>query len=107
LLLVPGLALEGAGMGLVMAPLAAAALAGLPARDAGVAAGVLVTVQQFANARGVALIGLVFFGALGRATGVTAATPGYAAAFSIAPCCLAGLALVLAALVRRLLRIPP
>ena len=102
LLLVPGLALEGAGMGLVMAPLAAAVLAGLPARDASAAAGVLVTVQQFANALGVALIGLVFFGVLGHAPRPAS----YASAFDMSLDCLIGLAAMLALLVRRLLRQP-
>jgi EmrB/QacA subfamily drug resistance transporter len=105
-LLVPALLLDGAGMGLVMAPLAAAALAGLPARDAGAAAGVLVTAQQFANALGVALIGLVFFGTLGPAAGLSDEASGYATAFDASLVCLVALALVLAGLVRTLLRIP-
>ncbi len=65
-------------MGLVMAPLVANVLVGLPARDAGAAAGVLAAVQQFANALGVALIGLVFFGVLAQAPPAAA----YATAFS-------------------------
>jgi EmrB/QacA subfamily drug resistance transporter len=104
LLLVPALLLDGAGMGLVMAPLAAAALAGLPARDAGAAAGMLVTVQQFANALGVALIGLVFFGVLGPAAGQHAEAGSYAVAIDASLLCLVALALVLAWLVRALLR---
>jgi hypothetical protein len=93
LLLVPALALEGARRGLVMAPLAATVLAGLPARDAGAAAGVLVTMQQ------VALIGLVFFGVLGHAR----SGAGYATALGTSLDWLTGLALVLAALVGVLL----
>jgi EmrB/QacA subfamily drug resistance transporter len=92
--LLPALAVDGAGMGLVMAPLAAAVLAGLPSHHAGAAAGLLVTVQQFANALGVALVGLVFFGLLRHG--------GYDAAFTASLACLAVLALVLAALVWRL-----
>jgi len=38
--------------------------AGLPARLAGVASGVLATAQQAGNALGVALIGLAFYSAL-------------------------------------------
>jgi EmrB/QacA subfamily drug resistance transporter len=95
--LVAPLLLDGAGMGLVMAPLAATVLAGLPGRHAGAAAGVLVTAQQLANALGVALIGLVYFGVLPHG--------GYASAFTASLGCLAVLALLLAALVRRLRRL--
>ncbi len=100
LLLVPALLLDGAGMGLVMAPLVANALAGLPARDAGATAGVLAAVQQFANALGVALIGLVFFGVLAQAPPAAA----YAIAFSASLDWLVGLALVLALLARIMVR---
>jgi predicted MFS family arabinose efflux permease len=48
---------------MVMAPLVATLLAGLPAEHAGAGAGVLATMQQLGNALGVALIGLVFYGA--------------------------------------------
>ena len=54
---------QGCGLGMVMAPLVATLLAGLPPEHAGVAAGVLSTVQQLGNALGVALIGIVFYGA--------------------------------------------
>jgi EmrB/QacA subfamily drug resistance transporter len=100
LLLLPALLLDGAGMGLVMAPLVANALAGLPARDAGAAAGVLAAVQQFANALGVALIGLVFFGVLAQAPPAAA----YATAFGASLDWLVGLALVLAVLARIMVR---
>lgn len=57
------LAVQGAGLGVVMAPLSSAVLAWVPARHAGVASGLFATVQQVGNALGVALIGLFFFGA--------------------------------------------
>ena len=57
------LLVQGCGLGMVMAPLVATLLAGLPPEHAGVAAGVLSTVQQLGNALGVALIGIVFYGA--------------------------------------------
>jgi len=57
------LLVQGCGLGMVMAPLVATLLAGLPAEHAGAGAGVLATVQQLGNALGVALIGLVFYGA--------------------------------------------
>jgi len=58
--IVPGLLAQGAGIGLVMAPLVAAVLAAAPAKHAGVASGVVTTVQQVGNALGVALISAVF-----------------------------------------------
>jgi hypothetical protein len=50
---------------MVLAPLSSLALAGLPVQYAGAAAGVLATMQQMANALGVAVIGVIFYGALG------------------------------------------
>jgi MFS family permease len=94
--LVAPLLIDGAGMGLVMAPLAATVLAGLPGHHGGAAAGVLVSTQQLANALGVALVGLVYFGALRHG--------GYANALVASTWCLAALALALAGLVGRLQR---
>ena len=100
-LLVAALLVDGAGMGLVMAPLVATVLAGLPGRHAGAAAGVLAAAQQLGNSLGVALLGLVFFGVLAHAAGHAA---GYGGAFTAGLDCLVALALVLAALVWRLQR---
>ncbi|MFB4308242.1 MFS transporter [Actinomadura sp. GTD37] len=61
--LVPGLALAGAGMGFVLAPLSSLVLSGVTDRHAASAAGVLSTAQQVGNALGVALVGIVFYGA--------------------------------------------
>jgi EmrB/QacA subfamily drug resistance transporter len=94
--LVAPLLIDGAGMGLVIAPLAATVLAGLPGHHAGAAAGVLVSTQQLANALGVALVGLVYFGVLQYG--------GSANAFTASIACLAALALGLAGLVWRLQR---
>jgi len=63
--LIPGLAVAGAGMGFVVAPLPAIAMAGVEPRNAAAASGVLSTAQQAGNAIGVALIGSVFYRALG------------------------------------------
>ncbi|SHN45172.1 MFS transporter [Cryptosporangium aurantiacum] len=60
--LAPGLALVGAGAGLVLVPLSSTVLAGVDPRHAGAAAGVLSTAQQAGGALGVAVIGAVFFG---------------------------------------------
>ncbi|MFC8723278.1 MFS transporter [Kitasatospora sp. NPDC057198] len=59
--LVPGLLLDGCGMGLSFAPLTATVLTRVPAESAGSAGGVLTTGLQVGNALGVALIGLVFY----------------------------------------------
>lgn len=60
--LVPGLALTGFGIGMVLVPLSSTVLAGIDAQHAGSAAGVLSTSQQIGGALGVAVIGMVFFG---------------------------------------------
>lgn len=77
LLLTPALLVDGLGMGLVLAPLFSITLAGLPAQHAGAASGVLATMQQVANALGVAIIGIIYYGALAHGS---AASP-YAHAF--------------------------
>lgn len=59
--MLPLLFVQGLGLGVVMAPLVSAILAGLPPQHAGVASGVLSMVQQVGNALGVALIGLVYY----------------------------------------------
>jgi Na+/melibiose symporter-like transporter len=76
LALVPGLALAGAGMGLCITPLVATVLSSVQPEHAGAASGILSTVQQLGNALGVAVTGLVFFGALTRG--------GYSYAFELA-----------------------
>ncbi|WP_327678656.1 MFS transporter [Kitasatospora sp. NBC_00458] len=66
--LAPGLFVDGLGMGLVIAPVTSMVLAGVEPRLAGSAAGVLATVQQVAGALGIALIGLLYYGAADPAT---------------------------------------
>jgi hypothetical protein len=56
--------LDGAGIGLVMGPIIAIVLSGVAPRHAGAASGVLASAQQIGNAFGVAIIGVVYFGAL-------------------------------------------
>lgn len=87
--LVPGLLAEGAGIGLVMAPLVSAVLATAAKADAGVASGVLATVQQVGNALGVAFISAVH--ALGPA-------PAALSAFGLSMVYLIAVCLVLAGL---------
>ena len=61
--MVPALVVEGVGIGLVMAPLMARALAKVPASQSGVGSGVLATMQSAGNALGVAVITFAFFAA--------------------------------------------
>jgi EmrB/QacA subfamily drug resistance transporter len=62
--LAPGLVLAGFGMGIVLTALIDAAMGGVEPAYAGTVSGVLSTAQQLGNALGVALIGMVFFGAV-------------------------------------------
>ncbi len=63
--LTPGLFLDGMGMGMVIAPLTHTALATVRPELVGAASGVVATVQQIGGALGIALIGIVFYGAAG------------------------------------------
>jgi MFS family permease len=59
--LIPALMLFGYGQGRVMARLFGAVLANVRHANAGAGSGIVTTIQQTANAAGVALIGLVYF----------------------------------------------
>jgi MFS family permease len=61
--LVPGLVLVGAGIGLCFTPLTSIVLADVEADRAGSASGALSTTQQVGFALGVAITGVVYFGA--------------------------------------------
>ncbi len=93
LVLVPGLVLVGAGMGLVLAPLASTIMQSLEPERAGAASGMLTTMQSVGNAIGVAVTGVVFFGALHS---------GYSTAFELAAGELAVLLVGVAVLTRLL-----
>jgi EmrB/QacA subfamily drug resistance transporter len=77
--LAPALTVTGIGLGLVLTPLIARALAGVDPDHAGSASGMLSTMQQVGNSLGVALIGLIFFGVLGPHP---SPGPAYASAFA-------------------------
>ena len=93
--LAPGLVTVGFGIGMVLVPLTATALARIAAEHAGAASGVLTTGQQVGGALGVAVIGVVFFGAAGG---------GIAHAFAVSLVVLAALTVATAALVQLLPR---
>jgi EmrB/QacA subfamily drug resistance transporter len=91
--LVPGLILVGAGMGLGITPLATLIMAGMKPEHAGATSGVLATAQNIGNAIGVAVIGVLFFGAVHSGTG---------GAFQLCEIVLAGVLLAVVALTRLL-----
>ncbi len=62
---VPGLVLAGAGLSLLIIPLANVVLAAVPSQAAGGAGGLFSTAQQLGGALGVAVVGTIFFGQLG------------------------------------------
>ncbi|WP_373287158.1 MFS transporter, partial [Wenjunlia tyrosinilytica] len=63
--LIGPMVLVGTGNGLAVPALVGAVLAGVRSGQAGAAAGVLTTAQQFASAAGIAALGSVFFAVLG------------------------------------------
>ena len=92
--LLPGLALVGFGIGLVLVPVSSVALQHVPAAEAGSAAGVFATAQQVGGATGVAVIGVIFFDVLG---------PGrFVHAFTVSLWVVAALCVLSAVLVQRL-----
>jgi len=81
--LAPVLLVYGTGQGFVMPTLINTILINIKGHDAGSASGVLSTVQQASFATGVAVIGTVFFSALGRLTTVEAFIRALRIAFSV------------------------
>jgi MFS family permease len=67
--LVPGLLLVGAGMGLCITPLTTTILASASPANSGSVTGALSTMQQVGNSVGVAVTGVIFFGAAGHGYG--------------------------------------
>src|SRR5256885_2102280 len=63
LVLVPGLVLVGAGIGLCFTPLTSTVLSGIDPARAGAASGAMSTITQVGYALGVAVTGVIFFGA--------------------------------------------
>ena len=62
--LFPGLVLIGAGMGLLLVPLTTTILSSVDTQHVGSASGAVTTVQNVGGALGVAITGVIFFGAL-------------------------------------------
>jgi EmrB/QacA subfamily drug resistance transporter len=93
LALAPGLLLIGAGMGLGIAPLATIVMSSMRPEQAGAASSALATMQNVGNALGVAVIGVIFFGAV---------KSGFAPAFEWSLGALAAILMSVAALSRLL-----
>jgi EmrB/QacA subfamily drug resistance transporter len=91
--LVPGLLLIGVGMALCLAPLATTVLMSVSPERAGVASGLMSTMQQVGNSIGVAVVSVVFFDNV---------SGGYPHAFELSSVTLAALLVVVAALTRTL-----
>ena len=89
--LFPGLVLLGAGQGLCITPLTTTVLSHAAPATAGSVSGALSTAQQVGNSIGVAVTGLLFFGALGH---------GYGPAFEHSVLQMGALLIVVAALTR-------
>ncbi|MGI8879982.1 MAG: MFS transporter [Jatrophihabitans sp.] len=73
--LLPGLIVDGAGMGLIIAPMASIVLARVARQNAGAASGVLSTAMQIGGALGVAVIGIIFYGSLQHSGSSPSAVP--------------------------------
>jgi EmrB/QacA subfamily drug resistance transporter len=82
---VPGMIWLGVAQGLLFTPLLNTILGNAPAQHAGIASGVTSTMQQAGGAFGVAVVGLIFFGAVqaSQAAGTPQATA-YTTAFGLA-----------------------
>jgi predicted MFS family arabinose efflux permease len=85
--------LTSIGFGLCLAPVASAATIGIPARDAGMASGLLNSARQLGGAIGLAALSTVAAGRLRTATSPEALTSGYALPLGLA----AGLLVIAAA----------
>jgi MFS family permease len=64
--LIPGMVIVGFGNGLALPSIIGAVLLRIPGPQAGMAAGVLTTAQQFGNAAGATVLGTVFFSLVGN-----------------------------------------
>lgn len=78
-----GLAAAGTGFGIIMPSVIKAVVTGLDHRHAGLASGVVISALQIGSALGVAIIGGVFYSALGSGQSL----PAYAHAFALALGC--------------------
>lgn len=90
--LMTGVVIGGAGMGMVVAPIAQLTLGDIPVDEAGSGSAMFNTFTQLAASIGIAVIGLVFFTRIG-----TGASPGSAIGAATADALWAGIAMLAAA----------
>jgi MFS family permease len=89
--LIPGMIVVGFGNGLAIPSIVGAVLLRIPMAQAGMAAGVLTTAQQFGNAAGATVLGTVFFSVVGS----TPALHNYVTAMTVSASICAALAVVI------------
>ncbi|MFI0716318.1 MFS transporter [Streptomyces inhibens] len=99
--LAPTLILVGAGNGLLVTPLLNAVLANVGPKEVGMASGVLSTGQQIGGAVGVAIVGVLYYSALGGAAHNDTGAYGHALTTAVV------FNIVLAALISALLPVLP
>jgi EmrB/QacA subfamily drug resistance transporter len=97
----PATAVIGLGQGMALPSLIGVVLTHVRPARAGAAAGILTTTQQFGAASGIAIIGAVFYGAIGPAPGRGSFVSGMALAMAVNAILLAGAAAVTLLLPRR------
>lgn len=102
--LIPVLIVVGAGQGFIMTPLLNLVLGFVDEAQAGMASGVISTVQQIGAALGVAVVGILFGAALAAGDGAVAPAGQYASAFVAGMFYNLGAALLVCVLLRMLAR---
>ncbi|HEY4026715.1 MAG TPA: MFS transporter [Candidatus Dormibacteraeota bacterium] len=105
--LAPALLIVGTGQGLAVSTLIGAVLSGIRPEDTGAAAGALTTSFQLGQTLGIALVGMVFFLAVGAEPAGTSHATRYLFAYQVTLPLLAGLAILLLLLVFLLPRPAP
>lgn len=97
--LAPALLVVGTGQGLAVSTLIGAVLSGIRPEDTGAAAGALTTSFQLGQTLGIAVVGMVFFFAVGAQPAGTSQAVRYLFAYQVTLPLLAGLAVLLFLLV--------
>jgi EmrB/QacA subfamily drug resistance transporter len=99
--LAPGTALIGIGQGMALPSLIGVVLAHVRPERAGAAAGILTTTQQFGAASGIAIVGAIFYGAIGTVPSRGSFVSGMELAMAVNAVLLAAAAAVTLVLPRR------
>jgi MFS family permease len=97
----PATAVIGIGQGMALPSLIGVVLAHVRPERAGAAAGILTTTQQFGAASGIAIVGAIFYGAIGAVPGRASFVSGMELAMTVNAILLAAAAAVTLVLPRR------